>query len=141
MAGVVGGLVAVELPVYQQYVIRARVTEGLTLASQFKHTVVENFLSGEALNSNSPGVGQPVFAPTPSVKNITVSESGEITITYQPSAGDGTLVLVPLIGLAALGETTESGGPVVWRCNAAASARPGNKGTLPPMYAPAQCRG
>jgi len=141
VTGLVGGLVAVELPAYRDYKIRAQVTEGLTIASQVKQTVLENFVNAEALNSGTPGVRQPVFAPTRSVNNISVSETGEITITYSPAAGNGTLVLVPMAGLARLGENSDSSAVVVWHCNAAGSSKPGTKGSLPAKYAPAQCRG
>ena len=140
VGGLVGGFVATELPIYHQYLIRSRVAEGLVLARPLQSIVVENFQNGLALNSGTPGVDQPVVTPTESVRSITVAPNGEITITYSETAGDGTLVLVPMVGMSALAADGASGAAVVWHCNSAVSARAGSKGTLAGKYVPAECR-
>jgi type IV pilus assembly protein PilA len=126
----VGGLAAIELPVYRDYVIRARVAEGMVLARTLKMTVAENAAAGMQLNGNTPGVGQPPFTPTESIKDLTVADNGEITITYQPQAGNGTLVLSPLVGVSALTEGVVEG-RIIWSCNSASSNKTGTRGTLP----------
>lgn len=45
VVAIIGILAAVALPAYQDYVVRARVTEGLTLASAAKTAVVDVFAS------------------------------------------------------------------------------------------------
>jgi type IV pilus assembly protein PilA len=140
VAAFVGGLAAIEFPLYQQYTVRARVAEGLLLARDIQMTIVENAANRLPLNSNTPGVGQPPFTPTRFVKDVTVAANGEITISYQPEAGNGTLVLSPVVGMAALTGDTVFAGQVLWNCNSARSSKPGAKGSLPAKYAPPICR-
>ncbi|HYF59564.1 MAG TPA: pilus assembly protein, partial [Burkholderiaceae bacterium] len=64
----------------------------------------------------------------------------EITITYPATAGNGTLILAPRDGAAALANGTIPTNPIVWNCNSAASTKAGTKGTLLAKYAPAECR-
>src|SRR5690606_18596534 len=104
VVAIIGILAAVAIPAYQDYTVRARVTEGLSLASALKVTVAENAANGIALNNNTPGVGPvPAFTATNSVDNMTVAAAnGEITITYGSNAGDGSLILAPRDGENAL---------------------------------------
>src|SRR5688572_6240029 len=46
VVAIIGILAAVALPAYQDYTIRAKVTEGLTLASAYKTAVSDTFASG-----------------------------------------------------------------------------------------------
>ena len=50
VVAIVGILAAIAIPAYQDYTVRARVTEGLSLASAAKVTVSENAMSGLPLN-------------------------------------------------------------------------------------------
>lgn len=144
VVAIIGILAAVAIPAYQDYTVRAKVTEGLSLASSVKTTVAENASSGIALNNNTPSVGLPDFTPTDAVNNILVAAgTGEITITYTATAGNGTLVLSPRDGGsagAALTSGTIPVNPVSWNCNSAASTKAGTKGSLLGKYAPANCR-
>ena len=47
VVAIVGILAAIAIPAYQDYTIRARVTEGLSLASAAKTTVSENMQTGQ----------------------------------------------------------------------------------------------
>jgi type IV pilus assembly protein PilA len=145
VVAIIGILAAVALPAYQDYTVRARVTEGLTLASDAKNSVAENAVNGVALNNNTPGVGTvPALIPTRNVQAITVAAgTGEITITYTAAAGGGTLVMAPRDGGpagAALTSGTIPTNPLTWNCNAASSTKAGSKGTLQGKYAPSECR-
>ncbi len=141
VVAIIGILAAVAIPAYQDYTVRAKVSEGMTLASGLKATVAENASNGIALNSNTPGVGAtPAFTPTRNVQDMTVAANGEITITYTATAGNGTLILAPRDGANALAAGTLPTNPITWNCNSVGSTLVGSKGTLLAKYSPAECR-
>jgi type IV pilus assembly protein PilA len=141
VVAIIGILAAVAIPAYQDYVVRAKVSEGLVLASHAKALVAENAGSGSA----SMALGYTVPAPTRNVSGVAITPAnGEITVTFQPAVSPGaTLVLAPRQGSSA-GAALEAGtaftDTMVWNCNAAGSPRAGTVGTLAPRYAPAECR-
>jgi type IV pilus assembly protein PilA len=141
VVAIIGILAAVAIPAYQDYTVRAKVTEGLSLASGLKVTVADNAANGIALNNNTPGVNPaPAFTATRNVATLVVALNGEITAGMTATAGNGTLVLAPRDGAAALTAGTIPVNPITWNCNAAGSAKGGTAGTLLAKYAPAECR-
>ena len=122
VVAIVGILAAIAIPAYQDYTIRARVTEGLTMASAAKTAVAETYQSQNAVASQA-ATGYVTPAATNSVTSIAITAlTGAITITYTAAAGGGTLTMVP---------TLVTGQPVTWDCTG---------GTLLPKYRPAACR-
>jgi type IV pilus assembly protein PilA len=143
VVAIIGILAAVALPAYQDYTVRARVTEGLSLAQSSKLAVVENAANGVALNNNTPGNGVVPAIATANVASVLTDTSGNITITYTLKAGNGTLVLHPQANGANLSNVvgTIPTGPVLWFCNALGATKGGGAaGTLPVKYAPSECR-
>ncbi len=141
VVAIVGILAAVALPAYQDYTVRARVSEGLILAAAYKNTVADNAANG----SSSFTLGASSFSPTPNVAAIAVDPTtGAITTTYTAKAGNGTLILTPRDGgssTAALVAGTPPTNQLVWFCNAAGATKGGGvSGTLLARYAPADCR-
>ncbi|MCO4890107.1 pilin [Cupriavidus taiwanensis] len=145
VVAIIGILAAIAIPAYQDYVIRARVTEGLTLADSAKTSVTENAANGVALAN-----GWAAPAATQNVTGIAIAANGQVTITYAARAGNGTLVLVPSSGGAALvAGTPPAGGSVDWECFSAAKAAstlpapgpaPAAAATLPGNVSPVSCR-
>jgi type IV pilus assembly protein PilA len=138
VVAIIGILAAVAIPAYQDYTVRARVTEALGLAANYKNIVTENASNASALNG-----GLPSFAATPNVSAIAVGTNGAITVTTTTRAGGGTLILTPRDGTATVDLTT--GTPptnqIVWYCNAVGATKGGGTaGTLLAKYAPAECR-
>lgn len=131
---VLGILIAIALPAYQDYTIRAKVMEGLNLASGAKSLTAEARLSTEKWPNNDAEAG--FVSPTSNaVSEITISSAQDIRITFSknvPEIAGETLML--------RAEFDPDRG-VIWECNAAGSNKLGGEsGTLPAKYAPAACR-
>lgn len=122
VVAIIGILAAVAIPAYQDYTIRARVTEGLNLASSAKLAVSETAISNNALPATQAETGYTSPAATPNVSGITIGANGIITITYTAAAGGGTIIMTP---------TLTANGDVTWDCTG---------GTLLDKYRPASCR-
>jgi type IV pilus assembly protein PilA len=138
VVAIIGILAAVALPAYQDYTVRARVSEGLALASGAKTAVAEN-----AANARSFTSGWTTPGETTGVSGLTIDGTGVITITYKAAAGGGTILMTPyfLSGTTktALAEgTPPSGGSIIWDC--AKDVAGADTGSLQAKYRPAQCR-
>ena len=122
VVAIIGILAAIAIPAYQDYTIRARVTEGLNLASSAKLAVSETAISNNALPATQAATGYVSPAATANVTSIAVGANGVTTITYTAAAGGGTLIMTP---------TLQANGDVTWDCTG---------GTLVDKYRPAKCR-
>jgi type IV pilus assembly protein PilA len=129
---ILGILLAIAIPAYQDYAIRARVAEGLNLATAAKVAVSET-KSGEAIwpNNNSEAGSYKTIQGT-FVTSIAVEANGVIKVTYAANvkladAAGKTLILTPTFNNA-----------VEWSCNGAAGY--GAAGTINPKYLPSTCR-
>ena len=124
VVAIIGILAAVALPAYQDYTVRARVTEGLGLASGAKTTVSENISSNGGTigaSGNCSGVNTNVGGQ---VKTLACADdTGVITVTMEATAQSVALALTPSV---------TSGGPVTWACLVTDKAK--NK------YVPSNCR-
>jgi type IV pilus assembly protein PilA len=134
VVAIIGILAAIAVPAYQDYAIRARVTEGLSLASSAKTTVSENAAAAAA----DLGVGWTSPLATPNVTSVLIDgPTGAITIKYTAAAGatggNEDIVLVPSSDGNPLAAGTPAPREIVWACNTAAT-------TLPARFRPANCR-
>jgi type IV pilus assembly protein PilA len=106
VVAIIGILAAVALPAYQDYTIRARVSEGIVLASAAKLSVAENAAQGSAFTSGwTPPVG------TTNLTSIEIaSGDGKITATFPAAAGGtegrNTIIFVPTTSRAFAAATT-----------------------------------
>ena len=144
---IIGILAAIALPAYQDYTKRAKVSEGLSLASSAKTAVTEN-----AANASRYSLGWTAPAATANVKSVGITDTnGVVTITYDTpiAAGDPTLLLVPHSGPntapVVLPDSTAAytppAGNISWACKAAGSAFSlGGTATLASNLAPSNCR-
>jgi type IV pilus assembly protein PilA len=161
VVAIIGILAAVALPAYQDYTVRAKVSEGLSLASAAKTAVSETFANVtqgtiEAYAGSgaitAPAAGNATYGyeytPGTNVQTIAIAAtpvaapvigSGRITITYAGTLG--TTLGQPLVLTPGSGTVTNSalpsaamvsGAPVVWGC--------GINATASFKYVPANCR-
>ena len=128
VVAIIGILAAVAIPAYQDYTVRAKVTEGLNMAAAAKATVSENASSGSA----TLDAGWTAPSATANVASVAVnSGTGEITITYTAAAGGGTILMTPTSGGAALAGSSIPTDAIVWDCTG---------GSLASKYRPSNCR-
>ena len=134
VVAIIGILAAVAIPAYQDYTIRAKVTEGLGLAGAAKTAVAETYSSkGAAPTSNvSAGVATAASIIGNSVLSVLIGPpAGLITITYKANLGGSPPADSKLVML----KPSFTAGGVTWKCDAL-----GAGSTMPAKYLPAQCR-
>jgi len=143
---IIGILAAIALPAYQDYTVRAKVTEGAIAASALKVGVTELFaddgLAGVLRYAGVVAADPNVL--TDKITNVLITPGGEIQITLggisQLGAGTDVLSYIPSIGGAALANGIA--GSIQWSC----STNPTGVGLLPATttilnnYLPANCR-
>ncbi|HRQ59413.1 MAG TPA: pilin [Azoarcus taiwanensis] len=122
VVAIIGILAAVALPAYQDYTIRAKVSEGVVQASGAKSTVAENLASG-GLADACLGVATGTIGRTTLGCTDAGAGAGPVTIDVSVDADAAAAVTFDLVG-------TLAGGGVTWVCNNASD----NK------YVPAECR-
>ena len=121
VVAIIGILAAIALPAYQDYTIRARVAEAVTLASHAKTTVTENIQNNNILDARACDGVQTTAPSTDNVATYTCA-NGIVTIVTTPRAGSVTLDFRPSIGVAQ---------NIIWECVLTAGAA---------QHVPAECR-
>ena len=131
VVAIIGILAAIAIPTYQDYSIRTKVAEGLTLSLAAKQAVGETYQSaGRYPSVDNRSYGLPTAASIAGtyVSSITAAATtGIITIEYRQVApgkvdsGD-TVTLSPI---------TVVSGALGWDCAST---------TIPPRFVPANCR-
>ena len=124
VVAIIGILAAVALPAYQDYTIRAKVTELVLATSGLKTTITEVSQVNGTLAGSGTGLSVAVAGK---VTGGSVGTDGVITVIGTGAATsvgtNVTITLTPTIG---------AGGAVVWACS--------TNGAALHKYVPAECR-
>ncbi len=154
VVAIIGILAAIAIPQYQNYTIRAKVTEGLSLADAAKTTVSEAFESGGMTGLSAAAVGFNSIPPTSKyVGSVSIDPgNGDILVTFGtgnavPNQIQGkTLNLIPNSPLGTALSSTSTGS-IDWACTSATDTTANNQsftgltlGNLPAIYAPTNCQ-
>ena len=116
VVAIIGILAAIAIPAYQDYTIRAQVSEGMNLAAAAKAAVAETWLNRGVAPANRTAAGMSVNNTDTNGKYVTSVgvAAGVITIAYGNEANTAiagkTLELVPY---------TTLDNSVSWRCGGA----------------------
>ena len=139
VVAIIGILAAVALPAYQDYTIRARVSEVILAASSCRTAVSESVQSSQ---SNLLDLTDTcAFQPTKFVQSGSVTSVGIITVAGSETTlkGDTTITanaisLAPFLGATAL--TTGNTGVTIteWKC------APATYAPMPKKYLPGSCK-
>ncbi len=147
VVAIIGILAAIAIPAYQNYTIRAQVTEGLSLADGWKTGVAEyyanngTFPTGSSTTGGAAASRRPAPPPANTCRASPSATGGQIVITYgnQANAKLANLLLDLSPGLSANND-------VVWVCGKAAvptglptAAPPADATTVPAQYLPTVC--
>ena len=151
VVAIIGILAAIALPAYQDYTVRARMSEGLNLGSAAKINVADILASGNpTIDPLGYSLGYTGPLATRNTASVVITAiTGLVTVNTTAAAGAGSLTLTPNapIGTALpLGNTTFTP-PVqgiAWRCRALGAGLNGfiggAAGTLQARFAPSECK-
>lgn len=137
VVAIIGILAAVALPAYQDYTVRAKVSEVILAASACRTTISEVVQSS---TGSLPVAGdwgcESASATSQYVASVEVDDEGVVTVTAQnipqlTSGTSDTITLTPYVGDT--GTTAPTAGDSIgrWVCD----------GTIEAKYRPGSCRG
>lgn len=132
VVAIIGILAAVAIPAYQDYTIRARVTEGIGFAAAAKTSVAEYYISQGEMPVDATEAGFTTDVSTEIVQGLSYTRNstneGEIEVSFNALGGDTTAG----DGLLYVGSGDGTG--VQWDCTEDATQ------ALDEKYRPANCR-
>jgi type IV pilus assembly protein PilA len=156
---IIGILAAVALPAYQDYTIRAKISEVIIVGSSVKALMSEAFqtdsIAGLVSAATAYNAANQTTRTSKYVKDIAIDTASPYAVRVQvaATAGNGlpttldgnTLIFSPNVGGIIL--TATSVGAIDWACGSQAVTSATGRGlgnavagTLPAKYAPSECK-
>ena len=142
VVAIIGILAAIAIPAYQEYTVRAQITEGMNLASPIETGVAEYFANTGSFPATLSNVGMS-NSPTGKYVSSVGLAHGAITVVYGLQAN--TVVAAKTLSL---NPYTDANNDVIWVCGAhtapTGASQPGSVtlGTtsVADKYLPQTCR-
>ena len=143
VVAIIGILAAVALPAYQDYTIRAKMSEVILGMSACRTSITEVYQSGPANvpGANNWGCEVGATQSTKYVAGISTNQDGVVTATVQNvsvSVNSSLVTLAPMSTSAALAVMSAGNSQTLygWRCG-----NTGDGTNVPAKYLPGSCRG
>jgi type IV pilus assembly protein PilA len=143
VVAIIGILAAVALPAYQDYTIRAKMSEVILGMSACRTSITEVYQSGPTTLPGAGGWGCEIGATqaTKYVAGINTSANGVVTAVVQgisSSVNTSMVTLAPMSTSTVLATMTAGNSQTLfgWRCGSTTDGT-----NVPPKYLPGSCRG
>ena len=137
VVAIIGILAAVALPAYQDYTVRAKMSEVILAMSACRTSITEVYQTGGTPPSAN-GWGCEAGVTSKYVKSISTDSAGVVTAVIQNISTDvnnSTVTLTPLNSAGTPAASTDMGkGLSAWNCG-------GTGTTVNKKYLPGSCRG
>ncbi len=123
VVAILGILAAIAIPAYQDYIIRAKVSEMINVGSEAKTATSEYVITNGSFPTGATSGGFTLVTSRMVTSMAYNDTTGAITINSSRTNVGATLAIV-------LTPTTNSAGTIIWACTATGASK----------YAPASCR-
>ena len=135
VVAIIGILAAIAIPAYQDYTVRAKVTEGLNIVGAAKTSVADawNTLGQMPTGPATAGLGAPTNYSTDYVTQLTYAQTNATNATLTVQFNGANLGITGTPEITFLG-TAQTIGSVEWDCTVATPTGLASK------YRPANCR-
>ena len=144
VVAIIGILAAVALPAYQDYTVKARVSEVMLAASSCRSSVTDIVQNAPVADVKVPLAAACAVKPTKMVTSGQSDENGVITVVGNEenlkgdtSADANSIMLTPMMSKTVALNGEEDGGKTIegWKCGGA-TEKP-----MPVKYLPGSCQG
>ena len=144
VVAIIGILAAVALPAYQNYTVKARVSEVILAASSCRSTITDMVQNSPVDDVEAVLVASCTIAPTKMVAGGSADENGVITVIGNETNLGGetsdelnSITLTPMMDATTALKGEEDGGETIqgWKCGPAAV------NPMPIKYLPGSCQG
>ena len=142
VVAIVGILAAIAIPAYQNYTIRAQVTEGLSIGDGWKTAIAEYYANNGTWPTQANLTGT-VVSTGKYESGVTVVAGGVIKITYGLQVNN--IIAGDILGVVPY---TDTNNDIIWVCGLhaapagatiATGAAAGGGTTVPAQYLPSVC--